>query len=83
MLPEWGLKLWGATSSYDGGGDNPFFIQQMASFMKEMASGDPLAMQACWEDPGMGVADPDDHPRRLIAVPGARAAFLSTFGSSG
>ena len=82
-FPEWGLKLWGAAASYNGGGDDPYFIAHMASFMQSMGSGDPLAMHAFWEDAGMGVADPDDHARRLVAVPQARAAFLSSFGGRG
>jgi hypothetical protein len=82
-FPEWGLKLWGAGSTYNGGGDNPYFIQHMASFMKAGSDpGDPLAMQALWEDTGMGVFDPDDHPARRIEVPNARAMHLREFGSA-
>lgn len=80
-FPEWGLKLWNTGKDYNGGGDNPYFIMHMAAFMKATSDpADPLAMAALWEDTGMGVFDPDCHPSRRVAVPQARAAFLSAFG---
>jgi hypothetical protein len=87
-FPEWGLKLWGTgqsgASGYTGGGDNPYFIQRMAAFMKATGNpGDPLAMSALWEDTGMGVSDPDSLPARRVAVPAARARFLYEFGYGG
>lgn len=75
--PEWGLQLWNTGALYSGGGDNALFIREMAAWMQDTATW----MHALWEDPGMGVADPDDHPRRLVAVPQARAAFLAAFGT--
>lgn len=81
-FPEWGLKLWGATSAYDGGGDNEFFVQHMARWMKEtLDPARPGAMHAFWEDPHVGVSDPDSDPGRRVAVPQSRAAFLAAFGS--
>lgn len=74
--PEWGLRLWNDGALYSGGGDNALFIREMAAWMQDTGAW----MHAFWEDPGMGVADPDDHPRRLVAAPQARAAFLSAFG---
>jgi hypothetical protein len=75
--PEWGLRLWLDGGVYHGGGDNPLFISRMAAWMKETGA----FMHAMWEDPGMGVSDPDDAPRRTIAVPQSRRAFLAAFGS--
>jgi hypothetical protein len=74
--PEWGLRLWNDNHVYTGGGDNPTFILEMAAWLKNTQA----HMHAFWEDPGMGVADPDDLPRRLVAAPNARAAFLGQFG---
>jgi hypothetical protein len=82
-FPEWGLKLWGTGNSYNGGGDNPYFVQHMASFMKASSDPtDPLAMAAFWEDAGQGVFDPDNYPARRVEVPNSRAMFLKEFGSS-
>jgi hypothetical protein len=81
-FPEWGLKLWGVTNTYDGGGDNDFFVQHMARWMKEtLDPSRPLAVHAFWEDPHVGVSDPDSDPGRRVAVPQSRAAFLAAFGS--
>jgi hypothetical protein len=74
--PEWGLRLWNDNHVYAGGGDNPTFILEMAAWLKNTQA----HMHGFWEDPGMGVADPDDLPRRLVAAPNARAAFLGQFG---
>jgi hypothetical protein len=74
--PEWGLRLWNDAGVYKGGGDDANFITQMAAWVRDTQ---PL-MHGFWEDPGMGVSDPDDYPSRLIAVPQARQAFLEEFG---
>lgn len=74
--PEWGLRLWNDAGVYKGGGDNAIFVNEMAAWMKDTG---PF-MHAFWEDTGMGVADPDDSPQRLVAVPQARQAFLEQFG---
>jgi len=76
--PEWGLELWNSGGQYSGGGDNAVLIKEMAAWMQDTGA----QMHALWEDPGMGVADPDDLPRRLVAAPQARAAFLAAFGRS-
>lgn len=82
-FPEWGLKLWGVGNSYDGGGDDDYFVNEMARFIKSLDDpGNPQAMHAFWEDPNQGVSDPDSSPGRRIAVPAARAAFLAAFGYS-
>jgi len=73
--PEWGLRLWNDNHVYQGGGDNPTFILEMAAWLKNTQA----HMHAFWEDPGMGVADPDDHAARLVAAPGARSAFRAQF----
>lgn len=73
--PEWGLRLWN-DASYGGGGDNAIYIREMAGWLKDTR---PF-MHAFWEDPGVGVSDPDSAPNRLIAAPAARAAFLAEFG---
>jgi hypothetical protein len=74
--PEYGLRLWNDGGVYKGGGDNAVFIREFAAWFRDTRS----AMAALWEDPGMGVSDPDDDPRRLVAVPEARQAFLAAFG---
>ena len=74
--PEWGLRLWNDAGVYKGGGDDAILVTQMAAWMKDTK---PL-MHAFWEDPGMGVADPDNYPSRLVPVPHARQAFLGEFG---
>jgi len=73
--PEWGLRLWRDGGVYKGGGDDANLINQMAAWMKATQ---PL-MHAFWEDPGMGVSDPDGQQPRQIAVPQARQAFLEHF----
>jgi hypothetical protein len=74
--PEYGLRLWNDGGVYKGGGDNAVFIREFAARFRDTRP----AMAALWEDPGMGVSDPDDDPRRLVAVPEARQAFLAAFG---
>jgi hypothetical protein len=74
--PEWGLRLWNDAGLYKGGGDDANFVTAMAAWMRDTQ---PL-MHAFWEDPGMGVSDPDDYPSRLVAAPQARQAFLEEFG---
>jgi hypothetical protein len=73
--PEYGLRLWNDGGVYKGGGDNAVFIREFAAWFQDTRP----AMAALWEDPGMGVSDPDDDPRRLVAVPEARQAFLAAF----
>lgn len=73
--PEWGLRLWLDGEVDHGGGDNPLFVNQMASWLTDTHAW----MQAMWEDHGMGVFDPDDAPRRRVAVPRSRVAFLDCF----
>jgi hypothetical protein len=74
--PEWGLQLWTSGGAYSGGGDNALLIAEMAAWLKFTRPW----MHALWEDPGMGVSDPDSHHARIMAVPKARAAFLDSFG---
>lgn len=75
-FPEWGLRLWNDAGKYEGGGDNPVLISQMAAWLLDTGAW----MHGLWEDPGYGVADPDDSPARHIPVPQARTAFLQAFG---
>lgn len=75
-FPEWGLQLWKDAGVYHGGGDNPVLVGELAQFMK----GCGAYMHAMWEDAGMGVSDPDNHPGRPCGVPQARAVFLREFG---
>jgi Glycosyl hydrolase family 26 len=76
-FPEWGLRLWKDAGVYHGGGDNALLVHAMADWM----TGAGAAFHAFWEDTNMGVADPDDHPGRLVPVPAARGAFLAEFGA--
>lgn len=74
-FPEWGLELWlSGGTNYDGGGDNPYFINQMASSYISAS-----AMHALWEDNNMGVFDPDTSAGRVVTVPNSRFAFLQDF----
>jgi hypothetical protein len=77
-FPEWGLRLWNDGDVYHGGGDDPVFITEMATWIK----GHSAWMHAFWEDTGGGVMDPDESPRRRVAVPQSRQAFLTEFGWS-
>jgi len=74
--PEWGLRAWNDAGVYKGGGDNALLIREMSGWLKDTM---PF-MHAFWEDPVVGVMDPDWHPRRNVAVPAARAEFLAQFG---
>lgn len=80
-FPEWGLRLWNDAGKYGGGGDNPVLVTEMAALMQNSGQNGRTFMHALWEDPGMGVSDPRDHPARLVQVPQARAAFLAAFGA--
>ena len=75
-FPEWGLRLWKDAGVWHSGGDNAVLVTGMAQFI----AGCGAVMHAFWEDAGMGVADPDDQPGRLVPAPMARAAFLGSFG---
>ena len=78
-FPEWGLRLWkDGEATYHGGGDNAVLVAGMAQFIQ----GCGAWMHAMWEDHNMGVSDPDNSSGRLCAVPMARAAFLSAFGTT-
>jgi hypothetical protein len=77
-FPEWGLKLYGSGTDYNGGGDNPYFINQMAGLMGSASVS--VGMQALWEHLDDGVYDPDSDAGRLMPVPNSRAAFLANFG---
>lgn len=81
-FPEWGLRLWNDGGTYKGGGDNALLVTEMAQWMQNHGQNGRTFMHGFWEDPGMGVSDPRDHPARLVQVPAARAAFLSGFGYS-
>ena len=75
--PEWGLRLWNDGALYQGGGDNPFFVGEMAAWLLDTGAW----MHGFWEDPDRGVADPDGNPGRQVAAPEARLAFLGAFGA--
>lgn len=80
-FPEWGLELWWS-NGYPGGGDNAYFISQMAT---KYISG--AGMHALWEHPGNGVYDPDTSSFRklngtILPVPQSRRAFLRAFAGS-
>jgi len=91
-LPEWGPQLW---TSYDtttlkynyyGGGDDPYYITQMASVASY------TYMQAMWEDTGMGLFDTDACTRRKLPANGgdgsgimpdkSRTLFLALLGDT-
>jgi hypothetical protein len=77
-LPEWGLELWLSGGNYSGGGDNDYFINQMASICKG------TSMQAMWEDTGEGLYDTDSCPRRTsgLTVDASRNLYLEKFGGA-
>ena len=78
-LPEWGLQLWLSGGHYIGGGDDPYFIQQLANAAQY------TFMQAMWEDTGEGLFDTDACTRRTTGLPGpdkSRAAYLALLGGT-
>ena len=81
-FPEWGLQLWLSAGSYVGGGDDPYWIEQMAAMFARLGS--QCAVSAFWEDDGMGVFDTDGYGGRTsgLTVLGSRAAFLALYGPS-
>lgn len=85
VFPEWGLRLWqdGPKAQYHGGGDNPYFVNQMAAWITETNA----SWHAFWEDACVGVSDPENFSRhdgsygRIVAVPNSRRTFLDQFGT--
>ena len=82
-FPEWGLRTWRETDDgkSHGGGDNPTFISRMNAIITDPAWN--VAYHAPWEDPGFGLSDPDDHPKRQHGVTEARSRYLSLNWRSG
>jgi hypothetical protein len=83
-LPEWGIRTWPELDDglVHGGGDNAAFVHRMARLIEDPSWN--VDYHGFWEDPdggGSGVFDPD--AGRRVPVPGARAAFLEEFGTSG
>jgi hypothetical protein len=77
-FPEWAPRLWNESDGYHGGGDNPYFVESMGNWMKNLPN---FAYHAFWEDPFScnGVMDPDNEIRRSVAVPAMREEFLRWF----
>ena len=78
-LPEWGPQLWLSGGHYIGGGDDPYFITQLASAAQY------TFMQAMWEDTGVGLFDTDACTRRVTGLPGpdkSRATYLALLGGT-
>ena len=78
-LPEWGLQLWLTGGHYIGGGDDTFYITQMANVAGY------CFMQGMWEDTGVGLFDTDACTRRVVGLPSpdnSRALYLDLLGST-
>ena len=78
-LPEWGPQLWLSGGHYIGGGDDPYFITQLANAAQY------TFMQALWEDTGEGLFDTDSCTRRTVGLPKpdrSRAAYLALLGGT-
>jgi|SRR5579875_714540 len=73
-LPEWGLVLWGSPPNYRGGGDDDWFVNQMARYP---IGGANFGWHAYWEDPGVGLFDSSN---AAVDPVNARQAFLGNFG---
>jgi hypothetical protein len=71
-IPEWGLD---STSENDGGGDDPYFITQMANWIKANATGPTIF----WDDSDgtLPLNIPNDTSG---GTPNASAAFQTAFG---
>ena len=81
-IPEWGLRDWTESDRMShGGGDNPVFIERMHAIITD--PGWHIAYHAPWEDPGYGLVDPDNHPKRVHSVKDALARYLSYSWRSG
>jgi hypothetical protein len=72
-LPEWGLD---DSSQNDGGGDDPYFITQMANWIKTYATG-----PAIFWNYGDGTLALDIPNYTSGGTPDASAAFLAAFGT--
>jgi len=81
-FPEWGLVTWKTGGSYIGGGDDPYYIYQMASLILANTSygqgGPACYMSAYWEDATSGLLDPDTVAARNFPVALSRAAFFTS-----
>ncbi|HSL59054.1 MAG TPA: DUF4214 domain-containing protein, partial [Acidimicrobiales bacterium] len=78
-FPEWGLRTWAESDGrVHGGGDHPVFVQRMHALISDPRWN--VDYHAFWEDPGVGVSDPD--AGRPVPVPASRAAFLRLFGAT-
>jgi hypothetical protein len=74
-IPEWGLNT---TGSDAGGGDDPYFITQMADWIKKYATGPAIF----WND-NDGTLELDIPNYTKGATPKATAAFKAAFGTAG
>ncbi len=87
---EWGLGAYfNQADGNHGGGDNDYFVNQMADFILDPAfpPGSPggVVDHAFWEDGSQGLRPLDGTSPdlgRAIPVPKARAAFLARFGGA-
>jgi hypothetical protein len=72
-LPEWGLE---ASGTNGGGGDDPYFVTQMANWIKANATGPTVY----WNS-GNGTLPLDIPNYTTGGIPNATAAFKSAFGT--
>ena len=72
-IPEWGLE---SPSQNSGGGDDPYFVTQMASWVKANATG-----PAIFWNSGGGTLTLDIPNYTNGATPNATAAFKTAFGT--
>jgi hypothetical protein len=76
-FPEWGLQTWLSGGNYIGGGDDPFFITEIADYLRW------CLLNAPWEQPGSGLFDTDFYSGRNPTIPApdqSRSEFLVLLG---
>jgi hypothetical protein len=76
VLPEWGL--WSSSGTNDGGGDDPYFINEMAAWIKANATGPAIF----WNGDSSDVTNLTIPGESTGQVPNSTAAFQSDFGPS-
>jgi hypothetical protein len=75
-LPEWGLE----STSHAGGGDDPYFVTQMANWIKANATG-PAIFWNEGNSSGTGTLPLDIPNYTSAATPNATAAFKAAFAT--
>jgi hypothetical protein len=73
-FPEYGIQNWASGGTYIGGGDDPYYIQQVEPFVGA------TAWSAMWEDKDMGLFEADSITASRMCLPDlSRQVFLTEF----